>query len=165
MQTQVTPDVITTSEISYVIKMENANDKSIDLICICRDLKEAQTVAISFATTLEKEMSTPTTQIYRRDLENQIIISGRDLGKVYNSKLYKILTIQWCPVSHARLGVVKNEEYTPPLSSPTPPLPSPSPSLPSPSLPIQIPESTNTKQPKFKQRLTLQEKILQDTGR
>lgn len=153
MEIQVTPDVVTTAETSYVIKMENATDKTIDLVCICKDLKEAKTVAISFATTLEKEMTTTTTQIYRRDLDNQIIISGRDLGKLYNSKLYKILTIQWCQVSHARLGVIEKTDV-----STTPPLPS------QPSQPIPIISQDTQNKSKIKQRVTLQERI-ENTGR
>jgi hypothetical protein len=160
-ETQITKDVVMTNNINYVIKIEHANDKTIEMFAICIDLKTAETVAISLATSMEKEMSSDEVQIYRRDLNNQIIISRRDLGKLYHSKLYRVLTIEWVPVAHARIGVLESastDDITPPVPSPTPPPQSQTPPPQTQTPPLIQMESQKVSS-KYKQRLTLQEKL------
>lgn len=160
-ETQITKDVVMTNNINYVIKIEHANDKTIEMFAICIDLKTAETVAISLATSMEKEMSSDEVQIYRRDLNNQIIISRRDLGKLYHSKLYRVLTIEWVPVAHARIGVLESastDDITPPVPSPTPPPQSQTPPPQTQTPPLIQMESQKVSS-KYKNRLTLQEKL------
>jgi hypothetical protein len=107
---KVTPEFHNSCEhIEYVVKMNGAE------VCIADNKETARKILESLASQEMKQHKTDITKVYKQDLEdNKIIVSVQQLGTLWNGKVSRISTIEYCAVSKAFLSVP-----TPPPPPPT----------------------------------------------
>ena len=115
---KITPEVNMDSRVLYLIRINKEETAFVN------SEEEAKLVIDSIAAEMVRELETKSTEIYRKDSNDgeNIVISKKDLGTLYNSSIYPIMEIDFLPVGHAILTKGRHELPTAvPIPPPLPP--------------------------------------------
>ena len=115
---KITPEVDMDSRILYLIRINKEE------VAFVNSEQEAKLVIDSVAAETVRKLEDKDTEIYRKDSNDgeNVVISQKDLGTLYNSSIYPVMEIDFLPVGHAVLTKGRHELPTAiPIPPPLPP--------------------------------------------